>query len=122
MIIIAGYTRTDAKKRDSTVEAFSGMVERARAYDGCLDFSISADAVDPERVNLFECWRGQTALDAWRKIAKGPARETSRGRREPPSRGQGRKTFLRTSDVDCEDTALLHLVDIAVVGGGCPVR
>lgn len=72
MIIIAGYTRTAAEKRDGAVEAFKGMVERARAYDGCLDFSISADAVDPERVNLFECWRDQAALDAWRKVAKGP--------------------------------------------------
>lgn len=72
MIIIAGYTRTDAEKRDRAVEAFRGMVERARAYDGCLDFSISADAVDPERVNLFECWRDQATLDAWRKVAKGP--------------------------------------------------
>jgi hypothetical protein len=52
MIIIAGYTRTDAEKRDSAVEAFRGMVERARAYDGCLDFSISADVVDPERLSL----------------------------------------------------------------------
>ncbi|SFU21252.1 hypothetical protein SAMN05518861_12654 [Mesorhizobium sp. YR577] len=25
-----------------------------------------------ERVNLFECWRDQTTLDAWRKVAKGP--------------------------------------------------
>jgi quinol monooxygenase YgiN len=71
MIIIAGYTRTDADKRDGAVEAFRSMVERARVYDGCLDFSIRADAVDPERVNLFECWRDQVALDAWRKIAKG---------------------------------------------------
>jgi quinol monooxygenase YgiN len=72
MIIIAGYTRTDAGKRNGTVEAFRGMVERARAYDGCLDFAIGADPVDPERVNLFECWRDQATLDAWRKVAKGP--------------------------------------------------
>ncbi|MBP1847747.1 quinol monooxygenase YgiN [Rhizobium petrolearium] len=72
MIIIAGYTRTDAEKQDGIVEAFKGMVERARAHDGCLDFSISADAVDPERVILFECWRDQTTLDAWRRVAKGP--------------------------------------------------
>ncbi len=70
MIIIAGYTRTDAEKRDDAVEVFRGMVERARAYDGCLDFSISADAVDPERVNLFECWRDQNTLNAWRKVAR----------------------------------------------------
>ena len=69
MIIIAGYTRTDAEKRESAVEAFRDMVERARGYDGCLDFAISPDAVDPERVNLFERWRDQTALDAWRKVA-----------------------------------------------------
>jgi quinol monooxygenase YgiN len=74
MIIIAGYTCTEAEKRDSAVKAFSGMVERARAHDGCLDFAISADAVDPERVNLFECWRDQTVLDAWRKVAKGGLR------------------------------------------------
>lgn len=71
MIIIAGYTRTETDKRDGAVEAFRGMVERARAQDGCLDFSISPDAVDPERINLFECWRDQSALDAWRKIARG---------------------------------------------------
>ena len=72
MIIIAGYTRTDAAKRDDAVQAFRGMVERARVYDGCLDFAISADPVDPERVNLFECWRDQATLDAWRKVARGP--------------------------------------------------
>jgi len=70
MIIIAGYTRTDAEKRNGAVEAFSGMVERARAYDGCLDFSISADSIDPERVNLFERWRDQATLDAWRKSVR----------------------------------------------------
>jgi hypothetical protein len=48
------------------------MVTRARQFDGCLDFTISADAVDPERSNLFECWRDQQALNAWRKVARGP--------------------------------------------------
>jgi len=72
MIIIAGHTLTEARKRDATVEAFADMVARARKFDGCLDFSISADSVDPERANLFECWRDQKALNAWRRVAKGP--------------------------------------------------
>jgi quinol monooxygenase YgiN len=72
MIIIAGYTLTEAHKRDAAVEAFAGMVERARKYDGCLDLSISADSVDPDRINLLECWRDQQSLNAWRKIAKSP--------------------------------------------------
>jgi quinol monooxygenase YgiN len=72
MILVAGHPRIDAGKRDAAVAAFCGMVERARRQDGCLDLSISADPVDPERVNVFECWRDQAALDAWRKVAKGP--------------------------------------------------
>ena len=72
MIIIAGYTLTEADGRDAAVAAFAGMVERARAHDGCLDLSISADPVDPDRINLFECWRDQQSLNAWRKVAKGP--------------------------------------------------
>lgn len=72
MIIVAGYTRTEARKRDAAVQAFAAMVERARRQDGCIDLSISADSVDPERINLFECWRDEQAWNAWRKIAKGP--------------------------------------------------
>ena len=72
MIIIAGYTLTEANKRDAAVEAFADMVERARRHDGCLDLSLGADSVDPERINLFECWRDQQSLNAWRKVAKGP--------------------------------------------------
>jgi quinol monooxygenase YgiN len=48
------------------------MVERARQQDGCLDLSIGADPVDPDRINVFECWRDQPSLNAWRKIAKAP--------------------------------------------------
>jgi quinol monooxygenase YgiN len=72
VIIIAGYVLTEADKRDAAVEAFADMVERARHYEGCLDLSISADSVDPERINLFECWRDRQSLTSWRKVAKGP--------------------------------------------------
>jgi quinol monooxygenase YgiN len=61
-----------AGQRDAAVSAFANLVERARKHDGCLDLSISADPVDPERINLFECWRDQPSLNAWRKVAKGP--------------------------------------------------
>jgi quinol monooxygenase YgiN len=72
MIIIAGYSRTKEDKRDAAVAAFADMVERARTQDGCLDLAISADSVDPERINVFECWGDQQSLNAWRKIAKAP--------------------------------------------------
>jgi len=72
VIIIAGHTLTEPHKRDAAVEAFADMVERARRHDGCLDLSISADSVNPERINVFECWRDQPSLNAWHKVAKGP--------------------------------------------------
>ena len=72
MIIIAGYTRTEMQKRDAAVAAFADMVGRGRKADGCLDMAISADPVDPKRINVLECWRDQQSLDAWRKVAKAP--------------------------------------------------
>jgi len=72
MIIIAGYILTEDDKRDAAVAAFADMIGRARTHDGCLDLSISADPIDPARINLFECWRDQPSLNDWRKVAKGP--------------------------------------------------
>jgi quinol monooxygenase YgiN len=52
VIIIAGHSRTKtADERDAAVAAFAKLVEKARKQDGCLDLSISADQVDPERIN-----------------------------------------------------------------------
>ena len=72
MIIIAGHTLTEADRRDAAIQAFSKMLERARMYDGCLDLSISADPLDAERINVFELWRDQESLNAWRTVARAP--------------------------------------------------
>ena len=72
MIIIAGYSLTEAGARDAAITAFTDMMKRARRQDGCLDLSLSPDPLDADRINVFELWRDQEALDAWRKVAKGP--------------------------------------------------
>jgi hypothetical protein len=54
MIIIAGYSLTDAAVRDAAVAAFQPMVERARRESGCLDLHVGADPLDAERINVFE--------------------------------------------------------------------
>ena len=38
----------------------------ARQADGCLDFAVSADLIDPRRVNIFERWRSRELLSAFR--------------------------------------------------------
>jgi heme-degrading monooxygenase HmoA len=72
MIIIAGYELVNAKDRDGYVAAFRDLVSRAREFDGCVHIAITADSVDPERVNSVEVWRDAEALNEWRKRAKAP--------------------------------------------------
>ena len=72
MIIIAGYELVDAEKRDSVVDAHRDLVSRAREFDGCIHVAITADSVDPERINSVEVWRDTEVMEQWRGQAKAP--------------------------------------------------
>lgn len=72
MIIIAGHELVDAERRDTFVAAFRELVTRARDFDGCIHVAITADSVDPERVNVIEVWRDAEAMRKWQRRAKGP--------------------------------------------------
>lgn len=66
MLIVAGHLVLDPADRDAHVAASAGAVLLAREADGCLDFAVSPDAVDPERVNVFERWSSPEKLRAFR--------------------------------------------------------
>jgi quinol monooxygenase YgiN len=72
MIIIAGYELVDADERDEIVDAHRDLVSRARAFEGCIHVAITADSVDPERINSVEVWRDAEIMGEWRKQANGP--------------------------------------------------
>jgi quinol monooxygenase YgiN len=72
MIIIAGHLVVDNVDRDRSVDAHRSLVERARAFHGCVDLAITADSVDARRVNLIEVWESADALDSWRAEADVP--------------------------------------------------
>jgi quinol monooxygenase YgiN len=72
MVIIAGYYLVDEHDRDRIVAVHQDLVMRARRADGCIDCAISADSVDPRRINNLEVWRDAAALDAWRAVADAP--------------------------------------------------
>lgn len=72
MLMIAGHLTIGAARRDEFVAAHADLVQRARAYRGCLDLSISSDPFDPARVNLMELWESAETLEAWRKISDPP--------------------------------------------------
>jgi quinol monooxygenase YgiN len=66
MLIVCGHLVLDPADRDSHVVASAGAVRIARQAPGCLDFAVSADPVDPARVNVFERWARREDLDAFR--------------------------------------------------------
>ena len=65
--IVAGHITVDPEQRESYLAACRSVVEKARRADGCLDFAITADLLDPGRVNIFERWESQAAVKAFRR-------------------------------------------------------
>jgi quinol monooxygenase YgiN len=73
MVIVAGHVTVEPQERESYVAGCVSVVEQARGAAGCLDFAITADLVDPGRVNIFERWESRAAVDAFR--GSGPSDE-----------------------------------------------
>ena len=66
MVIVAGHLVVDPAERAAYLESCRPGVDQARRTHGCLDFAISADLLDPARVNVLERWESQDALEAFR--------------------------------------------------------
>ena len=75
MIIVAGHLVVAREDREAYLAGCSDVVQRARGAEGCLDFTIAADLVDAGRINVFERWASQAAVEAFR--GSGPSDEQS---------------------------------------------
>ncbi len=75
MLIVAGHITVDPDAREFYLADCTSVVEQARTTAGCLDFAISADLLDPSRINIFERWKSQNAVDAFRD--SGPSDDQS---------------------------------------------
>lgn len=73
MVIVAGYLIVEPPHRDSYLAGCKAVVQQARRTPGCLDFAMSADLLDPSRIDIFERWESQAAVDAFR--GSGPSDE-----------------------------------------------
>ncbi|MET7336128.1 antibiotic biosynthesis monooxygenase family protein [Nonomuraea sp. NPDC005650] len=71
MVIVAGHIVVDPQQRERYLTDCVGVIELARRAPGCLDFAISADLVDVRRINIFERWESQTAVEAFRGSGPG---------------------------------------------------
>jgi quinol monooxygenase YgiN len=66
VIIVAGKLTVDPGGRHPYLAGCRDVLVAARAAPGCLDFALSADPVDPARINVFERWESEAALHAFR--------------------------------------------------------
>ena len=72
-VVVAGHLLVDPDARDDYVAGCLDVVRQARETPGCLDFAISADVLDPGRVNVYERWASRAAVEAFR--GSGPTDE-----------------------------------------------
>lgn len=66
MVIVAGHLVVDPATREQYLDGCKAVVEQARVAPGCLDFAITADLLDANRINLFERWESRDAVEAFR--------------------------------------------------------
>jgi quinol monooxygenase YgiN len=66
VVIVAGHLVVDPKDRDDYLAGCVEVMRQARRTPGCLDFSLSADLLEPGRINIFERWESAAAVEAFR--------------------------------------------------------
>jgi quinol monooxygenase YgiN len=62
IVIVQGMFSIDPTERDRFVETSIEAMRSSREEDGCLEYVIAADPLDPERVVLSERWESMEHL------------------------------------------------------------
>ena len=61
-----GMAAGGAWQRSAYLDGCRAVIETARATPGCLDFSLAADLIDDDRINIFEQWESVDAVERFR--------------------------------------------------------
>lgn len=64
MVIVAGTFSVDPARRGEFLEGRLESIRASREDRGCLEYAMSADAVDPALIRLFEMWSSVDDLQA----------------------------------------------------------
>jgi quinol monooxygenase YgiN len=64
MVIVAGSFTVDPARRTEFLEGRLESIRASRQDRGCLEYAMSADAVDPALIRLFEMWSSVEDLQA----------------------------------------------------------
>ena len=71
MVVVAGHLVVEPGQREEYLAGCVAVVEQARRAPGCLDFAITADLLEPGRINVYERWESQAAVEAFRGSGPG---------------------------------------------------
>lgn len=63
----------DEGQRQQYLDACRPVIEAARRAPGCLDFYLSADPLEDDRINVFERWKDIVSVEQFR--GSGPSDE-----------------------------------------------
>jgi quinol monooxygenase YgiN len=66
VIIVSGHLLVDPAERDEYLAGCVDVARLARAAPGCVDFHLSADPLEPGRINIFEQWASAEDAEAFR--------------------------------------------------------
>ena len=72
MVIVAGHITVEPEAAWFLRRGLQEGRRKRRQAAGCLDFAITADELDPGRVNIFERWESQAAVTTFRRRSPGP--------------------------------------------------
>ena len=79
MVIVAGSLEVDPDQREAFLRGRMEGMRTTRAEPGCLEYTFSADPIDPGRVMLMERWASQKHLEAHVAAAQAHARPPGAG-------------------------------------------
>jgi len=66
MVIVSGWLRVRTEERATYLDGCRAVVIAARAAPGVIDFHLSADPIEDDRINVFEQWESVEAVEAFR--------------------------------------------------------
>lgn len=64
MLIVLAKARVGDGALEAARAAIAAMVEASRAEEGCIDYTFTADVLDPAMLHIVEKWRDGDALAA----------------------------------------------------------
>ncbi len=73
MVIVAGVFTMEPEQRDAFLEGRKALMVHSRAERGCIEYTFSADPLEPGRVVLYERWASPEDLDLHLAGLAGPA-------------------------------------------------